>query len=356
MKRVSFFLPSLNIGGIEQVFITYANKLKQRNYDVEFVLCKKEGLLLNSLSKDINVISLGEIQLRKAFMPLRHYLKMSNPDIIVTGGDFPNIVLIISSLIAKTKTKIVISQHNYPNLENETTWWLRASQLLMKIFYNLSSNIIAVSAGIKSYLTDDLELIQDKVLLLHNPIDFDLMIKKSKELVEVSLPAKFIVFVGRISAVKNLQLLIRSFAKLQPNNWGLVIVGDGPVLEDLKSLISELNLDEVYCLGAVSNPMPIIKSSSCLVLPSFSEAFPTVLLEAMSLNIPIVSTPTKGALEILKGVPNAFISKEFSDEKEFSQLIDKAISSQLACMKHLLKPYLADTIIDEFEDKLLTLQ
>ena len=355
MKKISFFLPSLNIGGIEQVFITYANKLKQRNYDIEFVLCKKEGLLLNSLSKDINVISLGEIQLRKAFMPLRDYLKMSDPDIIVTGGDFPNIVLIITSLIAKTKTKIVISQHNYPNLENSFTWWLRASQLWIKMFYNLSSVILAVSVGVKTYLTDDLGLIQDKVLLLHNPIDYDLMVKKSKEVIEVNLPAKFIVFVGRISVVKNLQLLIRSFANLQPNNCGLVIVGDGPALEDLRLLISELNLTEVYCLGGVSNPMPIIKDSSCLVLPSFSEAFPTVLLEAMSLNIPIVSTPTKGALEILKGVPNAFISKGFSDEKEFSQLIDKAISSQSIDMKYLLKPYLIENIIEEFEDKILAL-
>lgn len=355
MKRVSFFIPSLNIGGIEQVFITYANQLSQRNYEVEFVLCRKEGLLLDSLSKNINVISLGEIQLRKAFVPLRHYLRMSNPDIIVTGGDFPNLVLIIASLIARTKTKIVISQHNYPNLENKTTWWLRASQLWIKMFYNFSSVILAVSLGIKSYLTDDLGLIRDKVILLYNPIDYDLIIKKSKEIVEFNLPAKFIVFVGRISAVKNLQLLVKSFANLQPNDWGLVIVGDGPALEGLKSLISELNLAEIYCLGAVSNPMPIIKKSSCLVLPSFSEAFPTVLLEAMSLNIPIVSTPTKGALEILKGVPNAFISKDFCDEKEFSQLIDKAIFSQPADMKHLLKHYLTEKVIDEFENRILTL-
>jgi len=355
MKRISFFLPSLNIGGIEQVFITYANKLKQRNYDVEFVLCKKEGLLLDSLSKGISVISLGEIQLRKAITPLRSYLKMSNPDVVVTGGDFPNIVLIIASLIAITKTKIVVSQHNYPNVELKATWWLRLSQLWIKIFYRFSSIIIAVSEGIKFYLINDLGLVQNKVLLLHNPVDYELMIKKSQEIVEVSLPAKFIVFVGRISVVKNLRLLIRSFAKLQSTNLGLVIVGDGPAMESLRSLIHELNLSEVYCLGAMSNPMPIIKKSSCLVLPSFSEAFPTVLLEAISLNVPIVSTPTKGAMEILKSVPNTFISKDFSDEKEFSQLISKAMSSQPTDMKFSLKPYLAETIIDEFENRIQTL-
>ena len=47
--KIAFFLPTLNVGGIERVFITYANSLSEF-YDVEFVLCKKEGILLKELS------------------------------------------------------------------------------------------------------------------------------------------------------------------------------------------------------------------------------------------------------------------------------------------------------------------
>lgn len=51
--KIAFFLPTLNVGGIERVFITYGNSLSEF-YDVEFVLCKKEGILLKELSSKVN--------------------------------------------------------------------------------------------------------------------------------------------------------------------------------------------------------------------------------------------------------------------------------------------------------------
>ena len=48
--KIAFFLPTLNIGGIERVFITYANYLTEKEYDIDFVLCKKEGKLLSLLN------------------------------------------------------------------------------------------------------------------------------------------------------------------------------------------------------------------------------------------------------------------------------------------------------------------
>lgn len=60
--KIAFFLPTLNVGGIERVFITYANSLSEF-YDVEFVLCKKEGILLKELSSKVNVYNLGNVRL-----------------------------------------------------------------------------------------------------------------------------------------------------------------------------------------------------------------------------------------------------------------------------------------------------
>ena len=60
--KIAFFLPTLNVGGIERVFITYANSLSEF-YDVEFVLCKKEGILLKEFSSKVNVYNLGNVSL-----------------------------------------------------------------------------------------------------------------------------------------------------------------------------------------------------------------------------------------------------------------------------------------------------
>ena len=59
--KIAFFLPTLNIGGIERVFITYANYLTEKEYDIDFVLCKKEGKLLSLLNSSIRLLYLSII-------------------------------------------------------------------------------------------------------------------------------------------------------------------------------------------------------------------------------------------------------------------------------------------------------
>ena len=93
--KIAFFLPTLNIGGIERVFITYANYLTEKEYDIDFVLCKKEGKLLSLLNSSIKLYDLGNMQLRYSFFKLRQYMKKIQPNVIISGGDFPNLILII---------------------------------------------------------------------------------------------------------------------------------------------------------------------------------------------------------------------------------------------------------------------
>ena len=80
--KIAFFLPTLNVGGIERVFITYANSLSEF-YDVEFVLCKKEGILLKELSSKVNVYNLGNVRLANSFYYLRKYLYIPSDTAII---------------------------------------------------------------------------------------------------------------------------------------------------------------------------------------------------------------------------------------------------------------------------------
>lgn len=100
-------MPTLNIGGIERVFITYANYLTEKEYDIDFVLCKKEGKLLSLLNSSIKLYDLGNMQLRYSFFKLRQYMKKIQPNVIISGGDFPNLILIISSLGLKIGLRLL---------------------------------------------------------------------------------------------------------------------------------------------------------------------------------------------------------------------------------------------------------
>ena len=56
--RVAFFLSDFQIGGIEKVFIEYANSLVLKNYQVTFIALKKQGILLDQVSKRIEIMEL----------------------------------------------------------------------------------------------------------------------------------------------------------------------------------------------------------------------------------------------------------------------------------------------------------
>ncbi len=110
--------------------------------------------------------------------------------------------------------------------------------------------------------------------------------------------------VGKLEAQKDFPTLIRAFARVrraQPAR--LVILGWEPDRPQLEALVSELGLeDDVALLGHVGNPYPYMARAAVFVLSSHWEGLPTVLIEAMAVGTPVVSTDCEsGPAEILDG-------------------------------------------------------
>lgn len=331
-KKVAFFLPTLNIGGIERVFITYANYLIDKKYNIYFILCKRRGELLSLLDSNIKLYHLGNVQLKFSFLKLRQSLKEIQPDVIVSGGDFPNLILIVSSLGLKKVPKIIISQHNYYNVETRRLgWWAYGTCFFMKKIYPKADKIIAVSDGIREFLIKKIHISADRIIKLPNPIDIKGIKEKSLELLDITLPDRYILFVGRLSYVKNLFFLLDAFEMGKLDNNSLVIVGDGEMRNALMKKAKKMHkADNIIFLGAMENPLPILKKAQLLVLPSFSEAYPTILLEALCLYIPVVSTPTKGAKEILHNVSGTYISTDCYNIEEFARLMERGVKERIS--------------------------
>lgn len=101
------------------------------------------------------------------------------------------------------------------------------------------------------------------------------------------------VTMGRLSPEKNHSSLIKAFAKFQKSNENarLYIIGDGPLLNSTRNLISKLKMDnKIILTGNLSNPFSIMKKCDCFILTSFYEGQPMVLLEARMLGLPIIVT------------------------------------------------------------------
>jgi len=324
MPIISFFIPALNIGGVERVLILYANSLLS-DYNVEFVICKQVGDFFSLLSDRVAIINLGNIKSRYAIIPLRKYLKERKPSVLITGPDISNVIGILATLGIK-KTKIIITQHNSFDIEMRKEGPFKLfGLLLIKFLYRLADHVISVSENITVFLIS-IGISKNKITTLYNPIDFEEINIQAYASNDYSLPQNYIVFVGGLRAIKNIPLLIRAFALINDPTLNLVIVGDGPEKDFLECLIKESPaFERIHLIGSTKNPFSIINNAKILILPSFSESFSLTIVEALALGKTVVVTPTAGPIEILKNGKLGYISKSFTDNNEMAKLIEYAI-------------------------------
>jgi glycosyltransferase involved in cell wall biosynthesis len=109
---------------------------------------------------------------------------------------------------------------------------------------------------------------------------------------------------GRLSVQKDFPLLIRAHARVLAAGvpHRLVIVGSGPVHDDLLAIVAELGVgDTVELAGYLDNPHPITWSADLFVLSSNSEGMPLTILEALAVGAPIVATRCGTGVELLLG-------------------------------------------------------
>ena len=108
--------------------------------------------------------------------------------------------------------------------------------------------------------------------------------------------------IGRLADQKGHQYLLKAFPKvLEKYPAHLLIIGSGPLRSNLENLASELKISKnTHFLGSRDDISDIIGNLDLFVLPSIWEGFPTVLLEAMAQEVPVVVTNISGSRELVQ--------------------------------------------------------
>ena len=162
-------------------------------------------------------------------------------------------------------------------------------------------------------------------------------------------------FLGRMAPEKGILTLIKAVSKVHlSKKIKLVIGGNGPQLKSAKNLSSQLNLDANF-IGWVKFKEDFFNQIDVLVIPSESETFGIVALEAMIRRIPVVSTPTNGAKNIIvdgksglisDGFDEISLSKRISDiqHTNLSEISDEAFLRALNFEKEILRDNLIKII------------
>lgn len=215
------------------------------------------------------------------------------------------------------KAPLIVMVHSFM-----TELYFPKKTFLARKIYNHSYKIITVSKSIQQKVEDVYHY--NNVATIYNPIDIEAIEKTSQENIDVNF--QYILAVGRMKDnVKQFDKLIQCYAKsnLPEQNVKLVLLGDGQFKDELQKLVSSLNLlDKVLFKGAVSNPFPYYKNALFTVLTSKNEGFPTVLIESLACETPVVAFDCQsGPSEIIENKQNGLLV-ENQNEEEMIQAIN----------------------------------
>ncbi len=162
---------------------------------------------------------------------------------------------------------------------------------------------------------------ENKIYIAHNFNDIKGIIEKSNNEIEVDQDtycnytteelkriledkscSKFIN-IARFSKEKGLERLIDAFVKYReknPNTYLIIIGGHGNEFKKIKNKVIDNNIENVIIIRNLHNPFPILKRCDAFILSSFYEGLPMVIMEALILKIPVISTNITGPKEFLK--------------------------------------------------------
>jgi glycosyltransferase involved in cell wall biosynthesis len=287
-----------------------ANGIAARGIACDLVLAQAKGPFLADVADGVRVVDLRSWSTFTALLPLVKYLRRERPSAVLSGLENANVICVLARWLSRAKSRAVVTVHNnYLAISKERQSPVeRATVSISARLYRWADAVVAVSEGVADDAARRSGLPRDSIRTILNPVVTDRLFTLANEplhhdWLRPGMPPVLIT-VGRLADAKDHSTLVRAFASVRKRTpCRLVILGDGPKRAELQSLCAELGVqDDVLLPGFVDNPYAWIRRSGVFVLSSVREGLPTVLIEALALEVPIVSTDCEsGPREILGG-------------------------------------------------------
>ncbi|AWL11659.1 D-inositol-3-phosphate glycosyltransferase [Saliniradius amylolyticus] len=226
----------------------------------------------------------------------RRWLQRIRPQKVLATWAYPDVVAaapIARRLNAEFYFKVHGSDINIHAQDKH-----RARQILAAA--DEAQGIVAVSEALKTKMVS-MGIQEDKIHVIYNGVDHSLF----SEPKEPPIKRNYFLYVGNLKAAKGVMELLEGFARLSVDPeepMKLVYLGGGPMLGRLKERARKLGVaGRVEFAGVVPHKAlgPWMQHAKAVVLPSYHEGVPNVVLEAMAAGVPVVATEVGGIPEVL---------------------------------------------------------
>ena len=228
-------------------------------------------------------------------------------------GDILVLPMFTSKLLKK-KVILISAGSVYQTYKSFNDKFSAPAGLLFKINCKLADKIILYSPSLIKEL--DLDNHRNKIEIAHRHLP---NLNKFKIKKDMEYRDNLIGYVGRLSAEKGILNLIKSFPPMLETNpkLKLCIIGDGPERGSIEKFIENKRItNHVELMGWVDHEdIPnYLNKFKLLVIPSFTEGLPNIMLEAMACGTPVLATPVGSIRDIISDGVNGFIMENNSSE------------------------------------------
>ena len=330
-KKIIFISEALWIGGIETALVNLLKRMDYEKYDVTLLLRRAvfDGDMKERVPAQCRILAFDRADRQYRFTRLYHLTEKSpNPSRLHQAmmWSVPMIKWVENRLYIRYIRKQLNKEQVdtcviYSDVATETAVRaVRADSFLLfyhnaimdkayhdEIGYRKSKKIIAVSEKKAEELKSFRPKYADKYMTIHNLVDLDGMMEKSKQEPEVTFSENGfnLVTCGRLAHQKAIDWAIRAMRSLLDKGYCDLhwwIVGGGPDEEKLRQQIESAGIsDHFHLLGMQNNPYPYIANADLYVQPSRYENYSVVILEAMALKKPILATIPAAEMQITSG-------------------------------------------------------
>lgn len=301
--RLAILAPLKTWGGIEGKIVTLTREFLAQGVAVELLLARGGQVPYpERLHPDVEIVDLASRGKLDTAWKLIRRLRRDPPDALLTAKDHAAKAAVLARVLGRTNVPIFIKLTNTPSQVLRRPVKRRMAQWL----YPRADGAIAVSEGVREDFLAHFRMPPERVTTIYNPTitpEFpDRMEKPVDHPWLVGDGPPVIMSIGRLTNQKDFTTLLQAFATLRARQAvRLIILGEGPLREDLEKTARDLGVQEDVDLpGFIPDPLPYLARTNLFVSSSRYEGLGNVIIEALATGSPVVATDCpSGPREIL---------------------------------------------------------
>ncbi|QPK05387.1 glycosyltransferase [Vibrio kanaloae] len=308
VRKMVFVVSALKGGGAEKFVLNlYKAMEKYQGYECHIVSIDKavehdiDGYRVHFVSDFCNVSKKG---LRR--LSYKKNIARSVEQYIIRNISKDAFVLSNMLLADKIMSKSTLRVHHIIHSSYYSAFlkgrnWLKAIKIKSQINSIYKNHPLVFVSKASQFEYEDNFATKTKNKVIYNPIEVSDIEAMSQLNTDIDITQDYFVHVGRFNRAKRHDRLIDAYSQLSSHSTKLLLLGGGSGMSAVKLQVNNMGLKDFVVFGGFSdNPYPYIKNAKALVLTSDFEGLPTVLIEAIALGTPIITTNCSGGvLEIV---------------------------------------------------------